>query len=93
MEAEVLKLMLESWPQGVTLIVIVYFVNRFFGWLAPLAELYVKAQVQWGETSTRTLAEMNELMRIVDVRLAQLESHIMGIESEQTTRARPKKTA
>lgn len=93
METEVLKLMLESWPQGVGLVIIVYFVNRFFGWLAPLVELYVKAQVQWGETSTRTLAEMNELMRIVDVRLAQLESHIMGVESEQTIRARPKKPA
>ena len=30
----------------------------------------------WGETSTRTLAEMNELMRIVDARLASIESHI-----------------
>lgn len=92
METELLKLMIESWPQGVGLIIIVYFANRFFSWLAPLAELYIKAQMQWGETSTRTLAEMNELMRSVDIRLAQLEVHIVGLDPDQTIRVRPKKT-
>lgn len=88
MEIEVLTLLVQSWPQGVGLILVVYFANKFFSWVAPIVEMYVKAQVQWGETSTRTLAEMNELMRIVDARLAALESHFMGVEIDSHPRPR-----
>ena len=76
MEAELLTALVESWPAGAGLLLIVYFLNKFFGWIAPLVEMYLKAQVAWGETNTRTLTEMNELMRIVDARLASLESLI-----------------
>lgn len=93
METEVLNTLLSSWPQGVGIIIMVHFANKFFGWMAPIVELYVKAQIQWGETSTRTLAEMNELMRIVDARLAALESHIMGIDSELRPRPTSKKSS
>lgn len=85
-EAEVLKLFLENWPAGAGLVIIVYFVNKFFGWLAPIVEMYMKAQVAWGETSTRTLAEMNELMRIVDTRLAALEEAVLGVERQHRSR-------
>ena len=91
METEVLNTLLESWPQGVSIIIMVYFANKFFGWMAPIVELYVRAQIQWGETSTRTLAEMNELMRIVDARLAAIESHMMGVDSELRPRPTLKK--
>lgn len=93
MDTEVLNTLLSSWPEGVGIIVLVYFANKFFGWVAPIVELYVRAQVQWGETSTRTLAEMNELMRIVDARLAALESHIMGIDSKLLPRPTSKKSS
>lgn len=92
METEVLNTLLSSWPEGVSIIIFVYFANKFFGWMAPIVELYVRAQIQWGETTTRTLAEMNELMRIVDARLAALESHIMGIGSELRPRPTSKKS-
>ena len=93
METEVLNALLSSWPDGVSIILVVYLANKFFGWLAPIAELYLKAQVQWGETSTRTLTEMNELMRIVDARLAALERHMIGVDSELRPRPTSKKSS
>ena len=43
MEAELLKALVESWPAGAGLLLIVYFLNKFFGWIAPLVEMYLKA--------------------------------------------------
>ena len=86
-EAELLKTLVEQWPQGTVVLIVFFFLNRFFGWLAPIVELYVKAQVAWGEASSRTLGEITELLRTVDTRLAALEAHMFN-ESKP-----PKKTS
>jgi len=90
-EADLLKTLIEQWPQGVVVIIVFFFLNRFFGWLAPIVELYVKAQVAWGEASSRTLGEITELLRTVDTRLAALEAHMFNETEhrEKQSKARP----
>jgi hypothetical protein len=77
-EADLLKTLAEQWPQGTVILIVFFFLNRFFSWLAPIVELYVKAQVSWGEATSRTMGEMTELLRTVDTRLAALEAHMFN---------------